>query len=48
MPKGKLFTKKGDRAIKEIERNAKKYHEKVNPYAIATARVPNSRLSRRR
>lgn len=41
--KRKLFTAKGDRAIKEIERSAKKYGEKVNPYAIATAKVKGAR-----
>ena len=41
--KKKLFTAKGDRAVKAIKRSARKYGEKVNPYAIATARVPGAR-----
>jgi hypothetical protein len=46
--KRKLFSAKGDRAIKDIIRESKKYHRKVNAYAIATARVPGARLKKRR
>ena len=46
--KRKIFTAKGERAIKEIRASAKKYGKEVNPYAIATARVAGSRLKKKK
>jgi hypothetical protein len=44
--KNRKFTTKGDRALKDVIKSINKYGRKgtSNPYAIVTAKVPNSRI----
>jgi hypothetical protein len=44
MPKRHLFTKKGEKAIKEVEKSGSAY----NPYAVVTAKVKGSRYKKKK